>query len=343
MFREAGFLGDEPQLDALGEDTFQVQPGPVVANFDDDISPLMKSAESDDAGAGLALGLAPLGGLDSVVHGIAKQMDQGIVDALDQMPIQLRLFSADLQFDQLAGLGGDVADQPAHFLEGRSNGHRAQRHGGVLEVFGDARQVDQVAGQLLVSHGAQPGVLAYQGLGYDQLAHQVEQIIELGRVHFDAAGRNHRLDSRGGPGGGDGEGCSGRGGVVRLPLLEGRNSTQQGARGHQERLFPGFSAQPALELRHKLLQGVARAKDELDKLPLRGEFALARQVQQCLQSMRQPVHGQEIQEARPTLEGVEGTKQGMQSACTGRVLLQGQGIQLNPLQVLPRLLGKLPQ
>ena len=140
----------------------------------------MVGVQADGALLGLARLAAVLGAFDAMVHGVAHQVGQRVGQALDHGLVQFGLRAADAQHDVLAQLCAHVPDHALEPVEGAADLDHAQVQRRIAHLF---HQAGDGRGRL---HHVLDAVLAgrQQGPGSrdDELAHQVDQAIELGRV-----------------------------------------------------------------------------------------------------------------------------------------------------------------
>ena len=72
-----------------------------------------------------------------MVARVADHVDQRIADFLDDIAVELDILALDFELDVLARLGGNIAHQPRHLLEGRLERDHAQTHRGFLQIAHD--------------------------------------------------------------------------------------------------------------------------------------------------------------------------------------------------------------
>ena len=136
------------------------------------------------------------GRLDAVVQAVAHQVRQRIDDALDQALVQFGGAAVGLQFDLLAHLAGDVAHQAREAAEHVVHRHHADGHHGFLQVARVALELLHAVEQAVMQHRIQRGRgLRQHGLGNDQLAHQVDDLVDF--LHADADGSRFLVRVRG--------------------------------------------------------------------------------------------------------------------------------------------------
>jgi hypothetical protein len=81
---------------------------------------------------GLSRAAPGFGRLDTVVHGVSQEMHDGIFDGFEDVAIDFRRASIDLQRHGLAARSGEIPDHPYELAERGSNGHHPDRaHVGV--------------------------------------------------------------------------------------------------------------------------------------------------------------------------------------------------------------------
>ncbi|MCY1415636.1 hypothetical protein D9M71_311270 [compost metagenome] len=173
----------------LGQQFVAVETGTVVADLDQDVAALMLGGQGQPAGARLAGSLALLGRFDAVIEAIAYQVGQRIDDPLDQTLVQLSGLALGDQLDILAQLGGQVAHLTREAAEHVVHLHHADRHHRFLQVARIALEQAHAVDQLAVYGAVQlTGSLLEHRLGNDQLADQVDDLVDLVHRHAQAAG-----------------------------------------------------------------------------------------------------------------------------------------------------------
>ena len=142
----------QPQFLGPAANRRAVEAGAVVLHLDEDVGAGMDGVQTDRPPARLAGRPALFRALDAVIEGIAQQMNQGIVEALDHGLVEFGFGAGGLQLDVLAEFPGEVPDQALEFAERASDGQHAdvedlvaQIPGQPLHLLGDAEQVRIVA------------------------------------------------------------------------------------------------------------------------------------------------------------------------------------------------------
>ena len=100
----------------------------------------VKGAQHEASGWVLSPFHAIFGKLDAVVHGIAHQMSERILDCLDDGLVEFRLFALHLDGHFLAATERDVAHRPRKLAPDVSDGLHAGLHHPFLQFGGDQVQ-----------------------------------------------------------------------------------------------------------------------------------------------------------------------------------------------------------
>ena len=166
----------------------QVDSCSVVGHFDQHIRSGVARGKTDRRHRLLAGGQPKLRWLDAVVHAVADQVHQRVVQLVDHRLVEFGVAAIDGQLDLLMKIAGQVMHQPPEALEGPADGqhadaHRvlAQRRSQPFDLLGDRDHVRIFsAGRNL----PEPRLHRYQ------LPHQVDKLVELRRGNADA--RSHR-------------------------------------------------------------------------------------------------------------------------------------------------------
>ena len=134
----------------------------------------------------LAARLADCRGLDAVVDGVADQVHERLAELVDHRLVDARVLALQHQLDALALLAREVAHQPREALEDVADRQHPHVHDRLLQLRRGARHPVDGLEQLRPHAGQRlrdlPRQLAELRPVDDQLAHQVEQVIELGEV-----------------------------------------------------------------------------------------------------------------------------------------------------------------
>ena len=176
-------------LPGLREQPFAVQPVSVILDLDDDAAALVEGAQADRAHRRLALGNPRLGFLAAVVRRVTDHVDQRVRQLLDQVAIQLRVLAAQDELHLLVLQRRNIANDARHLLEGGANRHHAQRHRRALQLAGDAAELGEVPLQGATLEGLNVPVLHHHGLRDHQLAHEVDEAVQLERIYLHRATR----------------------------------------------------------------------------------------------------------------------------------------------------------
>ena len=86
-------------------------------------------------------------------------MNQRVAEFLDDVAVEFGVFALEQQLNILPLLEGKVADEPGHFLKTGTDRHHPQRHGGPLQVGGDATQLAEASGEMAVGGRGHSSIL----------------------------------------------------------------------------------------------------------------------------------------------------------------------------------------
>ncbi len=117
------------------------------------------------------------GALDAVVHGIAQQVHERVADLFDDGLVQFGLRAIDDQVDVLAQFLADIAHHTAEAIEGVADGDHAQVQRAIQDLLDQPRygRTGFLKRVVVARLGQQAGASA----GNDQLADQIDQLVEL--------------------------------------------------------------------------------------------------------------------------------------------------------------------
>ena len=142
------------------------------------------------------------GRLDAVVDAVPDQVDERLADLVDDRLVDAGVLALQDQLDVLAGLAGEVAHQAREALEDVADGEHADVHDRLLQRGGDGRDLLhrglQLAARLAAAELLRHLLAELLQLGAmdDQLADQVQQVVELGEVHADHVRARRRRTAR---------------------------------------------------------------------------------------------------------------------------------------------------
>ena len=218
---------DQPAVHGLAPHGRRVDPRAVVLDADHHVRPGVRGAQAHRAVRRLA-GAGALGRrLDAVVDAVAQQVDDRVVEPVDDVLVQLGVIRRSVDhLDVAADIVREVADQAAELAEGRADRHHAHAQAVVAQLGGQALDRLGDADQLRV--GPQRGQQRQARLHRDQLADEVDQLVELGRADAQRGHPLARLLQRGRRDGGA---------LVVLLLRRGvrRRRARGGGRGRRAR------------------------------------------------------------------------------------------------------------
>ena len=175
---------DQPLLDGARAHGFDVQTAPVIAYSDQYLGAGVQGGEANGRGGGFAGRAALLGGLDAVIHAVADQMNQRIVELIDDRLVQFGVGSFDDQIDLFMQFDAEIVNQPAESFEGVAERQHPDTH----RVLPQLRRqpVDFLGNGQDVRIVPAGGDLAQAGLHGHQFAHQVDELIQLFGRHANA-------------------------------------------------------------------------------------------------------------------------------------------------------------
>src|SRR5205085_3482542 len=185
------FLRDDAALDRLALDRLDVDAAAVVLERYHDEAIGVLGRELQAAYRWLARCDSLLGQLDTVIDGVADQVQQRIANLFDDRAIQLGVLALENEIDLLALLGSNVAHDARKAVEDALDRQHARLHHLLLQLVGDAADVQ--CGLLEVGQNVSVAELVDQPRAEliqarpidDQLADQVEQRVEPRHVDAD--------------------------------------------------------------------------------------------------------------------------------------------------------------
>ena len=164
--------------------------------------------------AGLPARGAHGGRLDAVVHRVADQVHERLAELVDHRLVDAGALALEDELHLLTLLSREVAHEAREALEDVTDGEHPHVHDGLLELGRHPGHLVDGREQLRPRPGDDvgdlPGQLVELGAGDDQLADEVEQVVEPGEVdpHHGGAGGGEGgvVGRRAGPGGRGGGG-----------------------------------------------------------------------------------------------------------------------------------------
>ena len=227
---------------------------PVVRDLDVNETALVVRAERDRRARGLARRTPLLIGLDTVVDGIAHEVQERIRDLLDDGVVHLDRLSSELEVQALAGGAGRLASPLGEAREEPPDGHHARTRHLPAQAPGEAVHPRRVladapdeSGQLSLDLGE---------VGGDLVHGPREDIEVVVTVEFELA-KNLRAGFRGATGGRDGGGGQLR---IRVLFLEVTHRLRHARAAESEELVD------ALDLREALVEAAARDDELADEV-----------------------------------------------------------------------------
>ena len=174
----------KPRSMALCKNASAVEAFAIVLDADDDAAALVGSGEANSAELRLTLRDAVRRILKPVIDRVADHMNKGITQLFDNVAIELGLLTFQQELNLLLLLRGEISHQSVHLVEHRADRDHAKRHGVALKFRGDPAELAQAAHQLKAVDHLDVGVLDHHRLGDDQLAHEIDQVVQLGGIEL---------------------------------------------------------------------------------------------------------------------------------------------------------------
>ena len=176
-------LGRETTSENLVADFSRIQPAPVIGDIDDDMAAFVPRSEPD-GGAFRLPQSAPLGRqLDAVIGGVAHHMGERILDDIEYLAVEFGFGAVHLEFDLLAKVGSEIANQPRQLLPGIADRLHARLHDAFLQFGGHMRQPLQRHRELGI--GPAPSHVHELVSGQHELGHHRHQALERLDIHAD--------------------------------------------------------------------------------------------------------------------------------------------------------------
>ncbi len=153
-------------------------PRPSSLHPDQNVGARVQRRKLNGGARRFARRLASLGRLDAMIHAVADQMHQRIVQLVDHGFIELGVGALDGQLHVLLELDSQIVHQPAKTLEGGPERQHADAHGVLAQLAPSAaprpRRFPAISGSSRRADG-----LAQAGLHGDQFADHVDQLVQL--------------------------------------------------------------------------------------------------------------------------------------------------------------------
>ena len=122
----------------------------------------------------------------AVIHGIANQVNQGIVQLIDYGLVQLGIGALDGELHFFAQFHSEIVHQPPKSFEGGFQRQHANTHGALPQCR--RQTVDRLGNIQNIGVAPPRGHLAQACLHRHQFAHQVDQLIQFFGGYADAGG-----------------------------------------------------------------------------------------------------------------------------------------------------------
>jgi hypothetical protein len=132
-----------------------------------------------------------------MVDGVTDHVHERIGYHLDHVPVDFRFLAVGQQLHWLVGTLCDVAGEPLQLLEELAQRHHAQRHAQALQLAHDLAGLLHLACERAMPFALDGRIFDDHGMGDDQLADQVEHLVQPFRAHAHPALRPDGL--RAGP------------------------------------------------------------------------------------------------------------------------------------------------
>ena len=176
---------DNALFHRLGAHLCAVDTAAIVADPHEDACALLFGRQADRATRRLAGGAALVGTFDAMADGVADHVGQRVADLLDDALVDLGRFPRNLELDRLACGVGQIAQHARYARKRLADRLRPQRHHRMLDFARQARQLGQF--NALLIGWRQP--VGQDRTANNQLADQIEQHVELGKIDPNALRR----------------------------------------------------------------------------------------------------------------------------------------------------------
>ncbi len=390
-------------------------PGAVVGELDQDVAPLVAGPDSKGSPLRLPGGPALRRRLDPMVDAVSDHVEQRVADLFDDLLVELGLGALDDEIHCFVEPSGEVPDGPPEGIEDGGKRHHPHPDGPFLKVAGEqAGDVDILfiggqkgLGRLMKGSGRGPDLLPspfgdpVRGIGQegrlppgqlfqlpdfhqplfrpgvagDDLAHELDQLVELVGVDPDRPGgpdhpvgrrpRRRRRDGFGrrrcrrsggfgrlrhkvGRRGGIGSGWGIRGGISGRRRRLGRRFRCRGRRRHRlagRRPFQGRDeirrgivkgSAGVHRVQHRL-DGIDRPKEEVRQALFGNNPVRSKAVQGVFELVSQLADRDQLHHPGGPLDGVSRSEYAVQSLGVIRGLFQADQPRAQRSEVLPRL------
>src|SRR5580692_4100805 len=186
----AGFFPfQQASFDGSGLDFLRVDAAAVVADFHDDLIPLMVGLETDGSLRRLASASALFRAFNAVSNCISHQVRHGFGDGIQQAFVQGSVLTIQNQVDLLVTLLGHVPNHAGKSAEQLLDRHHPDFHHGTLQIIQNPRLEGHGIGEapadgfLGIAHCEFVECLLQHGFSNDQLAYEIEYGVDPLRIH----------------------------------------------------------------------------------------------------------------------------------------------------------------
>ena len=167
--------GDDAALDGFEAHFFDIDPGAVVGNFDDDVAALVAGAEFENPLRVLARGLTNFWWLDAVIERVTDGVREGILDGFKKAFVELCILTLYLEANAATERLGEVADDARHFGEDVGDRLHAGLHDIFAQVGGDHIEAAREQSHVGIGGGGLEDLVAGEHELADQVHHAVEE------------------------------------------------------------------------------------------------------------------------------------------------------------------------
>ncbi len=207
LVREVGLAG-QPVRQRPPPDRRQVEAGAVVGDRQRQVIAAGLGAQRDPPLAGLAVGLADIGRLDTMVDRIAQQVQQNLAKPVEHLAIGLGAGVVEVEHNLLAGGAGHLAQLEPQRAEDRGQRQHARAADLLVQAVADGMEAPVVVAQLVRKQRQASLELADQRVGL------LERLDQHRRVVVAAGGGHERLQL-----------------VAAIEVVDGRPDAPAGAPG----------------------------------------------------------------------------------------------------------------
>ena len=122
-----------------------------------------------------------------MIDGISDHVNKRLINLLDHVSIDLRLFSPHLEHGFLPRFLGQVPNEADHFLECALYGNHPHGHADALKLIGNTAKLDGILLEFLILDTMYFRTLEHHRLGNHQLSHHIHEVVQLASVDSDGS------------------------------------------------------------------------------------------------------------------------------------------------------------